>query len=96
MPVLRMMVGQNANSHAASCTMLKGRFNDWNATNVAALQRVPTHLIEPQNVQVLQIFAKARTTPLPMRLYYLKRSGVYRQRLIGNIGLLVAALLKRI
>lgn len=76
--------------------MLKGRFSDWNAMNIAALQRVPAHLIKPQNIQVLQLFAKARTAPLLKRLYYLKRSGVYRQRLIGNIGLLVATLLKRI
>ena len=76
--------------------ILKGRFRDWNAMNIAALQRVPAHLIQPQNSQVLQLFAKARTAPLLMRLYYLKRSGVYRQRLIGNIGLLVATLLKRI
>ena len=76
--------------------VMKGRFRDWNAMNIAALQRVPAHLIKPQNIQVLQLFAKARTAPLLKRLYYLKRSGVYRQRLIGNIGLLVATLLKRI
>ena len=76
--------------------MLKGRFRDWNAMNIAALQRVPAHLIQPQNSQVLQLFAKARMAPLLKRLYYLKRSGVYRQSLIGNIGLLVATLLKRI
>ena len=76
--------------------MLKGRFRDWNAMNIAALQRVPARLIKPQNIQLLQLFAKARTAPLLKRLYYLKRSGVYRQRLIGNVGLLVATLLKRI
>ena len=30
------------------------------------------------------------------RLYYLKQSGVYRQTLLGNIGLIVATILKRI
>ena len=76
--------------------MLKGRFRDWNAMNIAALQRVPAHLIQPQNSQVLQLFAKARTASLLERFYYLKRSGVYRQTWLGNIGLLVATLLKRI
>jgi glycosyltransferase involved in cell wall biosynthesis len=76
--------------------MLKGRFRDWNAMNIAALQRVPAHLIQPQNSQVLQLFAKARTASLLERLYYLKRSGVYRQTWLGNIGLLAATLLKRI
>ena len=44
----------------------------------------------------LQLFAKARAAPLLQRLYYLKRSGVYRQTWLGNIGLVVATLLKRI
>ena len=30
--------------------VLKGRFRDWNAMNIAALQRVPAHLIKPQNI----------------------------------------------
>jgi glycosyltransferase involved in cell wall biosynthesis len=76
--------------------MLKGRFRGWNAMNIAALQRVPAHLIQPQNSQVLQLFAKARTAPLLKRLYYLNRSGVYRQTWLGNIGLVAATLLKRI
>jgi glycosyltransferase involved in cell wall biosynthesis len=76
--------------------MLKGRFSDWNRKNIAALQRVPAHMIKPQNIQVLQLFAQARTAPLPQRLYYLKQSGVYRQTWLGNIGLAAATLLKRI
>ena len=65
-------------------------------TNIAALQQVPAHLIKPQNSVVLQLFAKARTASLLKRLYYLKQSGVYRQTLLGNIGLLAATVLKRI
>src|ERR1039457_4707585 len=76
--------------------LLSGRFRDWNRMDVAALQRVPAHLIKPQNSVVLQLFAKARTASLLKRLYYLKQSGVYRQTLLGNIGLLAATLLKRI
>ncbi len=76
--------------------MRKGRFRDWNKMNIAALEKVPAHLIKPQNSVVLQLFAKARAASLLKRLYYLKRSGVYRQTLLGNIGLLAATLLKRI
>lgn len=76
--------------------MLRGRFRDWNAENVAALERIPAHLIAPQNRAVLTLFAKARTASLFKRLYYLKQSGVYRQTLLGNIGLIVATILKRI
>jgi glycosyltransferase involved in cell wall biosynthesis len=73
-----------------------GRFRDWNAMNIAALERVPDHWIKPQNRNVLTLFAKARTAPLLKRLIYFKRSGVYRQTLLGNIGLIVAAIIKRI
>ena len=45
---------------------------------------------------VLELSTKARTASLLKRLYYLKQSGVYRQKLIGNIGLIVATVLKRI
>ena len=76
--------------------MLSGRFRDWNRMNIAALQRVPAHLIKSQNSVVLQLFAKARTASFLQRVYYLKQSGVYRQTLLGNIGLLAATLLKRI
>lgn len=76
--------------------MLSGRFRDWNRMNIAALQQVPAYMIKPQNSVVLQQFAKARTASLLKRLYYLKQSGVYRQTSPGNIGLLVATVLKRI
>jgi glycosyltransferase involved in cell wall biosynthesis len=76
--------------------MLKGRVRDWNNTNIAALRRLPPDLIIPRNREVLELFTKARSAPPLKRLYYLKRSGVYRQTLFGNIGLFAATVLKRI
>jgi len=76
--------------------MLKGRFSDWNRKNIAALEHIPASLIKPQNSMTLQRFAKARTASLFKRLYYLWQSGVYRQTMLGNIGLVVATVLKRI
>jgi glycosyltransferase involved in cell wall biosynthesis len=76
--------------------MLHGRFRDWNKTNITALRRLPAHLLQPKNREVLALFAKARCAPLPKRLYYLRQSGVYRQTLLGNLGLLAATVLKRI
>jgi glycosyltransferase involved in cell wall biosynthesis len=76
--------------------MLKGRFRNWNTMNIAALRRLPAHLIQPKNREVLGLFAKARSASLPKRLYYLRKSGVYRQSMPGNLTLLAAALLKRI
>jgi glycosyltransferase involved in cell wall biosynthesis len=76
--------------------MLGGRFRDWNATNIAALCRLPPHLITPENRKTLELFAAARTASLAKRLVYLRQSGVYRQTLLGNLGLLAAAVMKRI
>jgi hypothetical protein len=93
------LIGSNLGWHARLVRvrmMLSGRFRDWNRMNVAALQRVPAHLIKPQNSVIVQLFAKARTASLLQRVYYLKQSGVYRQTLLGNIGLLAATLFNRI
>jgi glycosyltransferase involved in cell wall biosynthesis len=76
--------------------ILSGRFRDWNDTNIAALQQLPAHLIRPRNREALELFAKARSASLLKRLYYLWRSRVYRQTLLGDLGLLAAAILKRI
>jgi glycosyltransferase involved in cell wall biosynthesis len=74
----------------------RGRFRSWNATNIAALQRVPDHLIQPRNRAVMAFFAQARSASLLRRLINFKRSGVYRQTFLGNVWLLVAAIIKRI
>jgi hypothetical protein len=76
--------------------MLGGRFRDWNEKNIAALEQLPAHLLQPKNREVLALFAKARYGPLPKRLYYLFKSGVYRQTLLGNLGLIVATILEKI
>ena len=76
--------------------IFRGRFRDWNAKNVAALARIPAHLITPQNRKTLALFAEARTAPLFKRLYCLRQSGIYRQTLLGNLGLILATILKRI
>ena len=76
--------------------MLGGRFRDWNERNIAALRRLPAHLITPDNRRALDLFAAARHGTLPQRLARLRRSGVYRQTLVGNLGLLAAALLNRL
>ena len=74
----------------------RGRFHDWNSTNIAALKSVPAHLIKPQNRAVLTLFTKARNANLLKRLQYFRRSGVYRQTVLGNVALIIGAILKRL
>ncbi|HEX5211409.1 MAG TPA: glycosyltransferase family 2 protein [Pseudolabrys sp.] len=76
--------------------IFQGRFRDWNAKNIAALERIPAHLITPPNRAALALFVKLRAASLFKRLYYLRQSGIYRQTVFGNIGLIVATIVKRI
>jgi hypothetical protein len=76
--------------------MLNGRLREWNATNIAALRRLPAQLISPGNREVMELFAKARSEFFLKRLYYHWRSGIYRQTLLGDFGLIVAAVFKRL
>jgi glycosyltransferase involved in cell wall biosynthesis len=76
--------------------ILSGRLRGLNATNIAALERVPGHLIKPQNRHTLTLFAKATNAPLFKRLMYYKHSGVYRQTMLDDIGLFIAAIIKRL
>jgi len=75
--------------------LLKGRFRRWNDINVEALQSMRSRLT-PENQKILEEFRLARTRSLLPRLMGLKRSGVNRQSLMGNLGLACAAILKRI
>jgi len=93
------LIGSNLGWHAGFVRfrmMLSGRFRDWNDMNIAALQRLPSNLMQPRNRDVLEYFVKARSASLPKRLYYLRQSGVYRQTLLGNLGLAAAAIFNRI
>jgi glycosyltransferase involved in cell wall biosynthesis len=76
--------------------VLSGRFRKWNDININALRRLPHHLMREDNRTALELFTKARSASLLSRLYYLKRSGVYRQRSIDDLALFAAAVLKTI
>ena len=75
--------------------LMAGRFRQWNSQNISALQRLLSHL-PPENKNVLKTFSKAREASFFERLRGVYKSGVYRQTLRGNIGLIVATLFRRI
>lgn len=75
---------------------IDGHFRNWNAMNIAALEGMPRDTITPENRAALALFAQATSASLPKRLAYLRQSGVYRQTLLGNIGLIAATIIKRI
>ena len=75
--------------------LFQGRFKHWNDCNISALLTLE-HRLTPESREILQRFADARGMSLIPRLIHLKRSGIYRQTLLGNIGLIAAAILGKI
>jgi glycosyltransferase involved in cell wall biosynthesis len=76
--------------------IMDGRYGRWNEINLAALATVPMSIASPSNRRVIEQFAMARSGPLMRRCISLWRSGVYRQTLPGNLGLVAATILKKI
>ncbi|WP_033049590.1 glycosyltransferase family 2 protein [Pseudomonas sp. GM21] len=75
--------------------MFQGSFGEWNAKNIAALTALSSHLT-PHNAVSLMRFEQARNAPLISRIKLMVASRFYRQTLMGNLGLALAVLVKRI
>ncbi|MBC7939626.1 MAG: glycosyltransferase family 2 protein [Chitinophagaceae bacterium] len=75
--------------------LLQGRFRGWVDANLRALEGV-RHLMTPCNQRVLEEFLHARRCWLGGRLLGLRRTGIFRQTRLGNLGLLAAALINRL
>lgn len=75
--------------------MWTGRFREWSTQNLLILTSFRIKLT-PQNQRKMERFEQARQSSFFPRLYLMKKSGVYRQTLPGNISLFIAACLNRI
>jgi len=75
--------------------MLTGRFSQWSTQNLSILHTVRDQLTD-RNRRVLEQFETARQSNLFSRIYWMRKSGVHRQTLKGNISLIVATLMKKI
>lgn len=75
--------------------LLNGRFQDWNNRNIKVLLRT-SHLLTPENRSTLKCWDELRQQPLLPRLARFVRTGLYRQTLAGNLGLLAALICRRI
>lgn len=69
--------------------LFRGRFRGWNQKNIAALESIRFQLNE-ENRMRLDLFQRARSSRGLARIIWLRRSGVYRQSLWGNLGLVLA------
>ncbi|GFM80451.1 hypothetical protein PSCICN_11430 [Pseudomonas cichorii] len=89
------LVGSNAGWRARIVRirlLLKGRFRDWNTTNIAALEAVILYLPNDSR-DLLEQLKALRSPSLAVRLASLRRTDLYRQTRLGNLGLLMAVLI---
>jgi glycosyltransferase involved in cell wall biosynthesis len=75
--------------------LMQGQLRRWIDANVAGIQRIASCLPAAQR-RIFHEFDASRHGGVVRRLTGLKRSGVYRQTLAGNIGLIVAAFFKKL
>lgn len=75
--------------------LLGGRFSDWTNRNLSALVQIQ-HLLPESSLCTLEVFFQIRTQILPLRLIRFFQSGIYRQSLMGSLGLLFAVILRKI
>lgn len=92
------LVGTNATWKARRVRirmLWQGHLRTWNDRHLVALQRLQSRLT-PESRRTLDLLARARQRALLPRLIGLKKSGIYRQTLLGNLGLFAAAIFKKI
>lgn len=75
--------------------LFRGRFRAWGDQHVSALEKSRPRLTL-ENRAMLERFTVARNQALLRRLAGLARCGIYRQTSLGNLGLLAAAIFKKI
>ncbi|WP_320110156.1 glycosyltransferase family 2 protein [Pseudomonas asplenii] len=75
--------------------LVHGRFHEWNRQNIRALESM-SHRLDRSSIEILSAFKEARDLPLWHRVSGIRRCGVYRQTVGGNLGLWLAALLRKI
>lgn len=92
------LVGTNSNWSALLQRLrmvFQGRFCEWNDQNINALETM-LHRLSPEHQTTLGQFKAARSQKLLLRILGFNRAGLYRQTLFGNLGLILATLLKKI
>ena len=92
------LVGENKSWRARFqrvVELLRGHFRKRNDINIAALS-LHKRLLTHTNQLVLDSFIEARQSSFPKRLLFFKLSGIYRQTLLGNLGLLLGIFLNKV
>ena len=75
--------------------LFQGHLRESNDINIKSLSE-NKHLLTKSNQKVLDDFIKARQSTFFKRLYFFKRSGIYRQTLFDNFGLFLGIMLNKL
>lgn len=75
--------------------LFTGRFRIWNDLHLSALTKLERHLT-PDSKVTMERFSRARNRSLFFRVWGLAHCGVYRQTTMGNLGLIVASIFKKL
>ena len=92
------LVGRNSGWRARLMRvrmLLQGQYREWNDRHIAALKK-NNHVLSAQNRRVLELFIKARQASLFQRIYLFVKAGFHRQTFLGNLGLFVSVILKKV
>ena len=73
----------------------KGQLKSWNEGHLSSLQRVEYRFTE-ENREILRVFRKVRRSSFSGRLLGVLKSGLYRQTLFGQMGLIAASMSNKI
>ncbi len=74
--------------------MLGGSYKVWNDINLRGLDALGTKLTQ-DNRSILALFKDVRNAWILKRLWSLAYSGIYRQTMAGNLGMVLAVMLRR-
>lgn len=94
----RNVIGSNDTAGAKMVRarlLWQGRFKGWADMNLAALERIQ-NLMTDDNRRTFDLFRRSRKRGVVPRVCGLVRSGIYRQSRLGDIGLLVAAIVGKV
>ncbi|WP_256977805.1 glycosyltransferase family 2 protein [Bordetella genomosp. 10] len=94
----RNLIGSNNGTFARILRLrrlMHGQLRGWIDQNIAGIRRIAPRL-SPSNRVVLEAFVSARNGGALQRVLKLKRSGVFRQTFVDNVGLFAAAFFKKL
>jgi len=75
--------------------LFKGRFKSWNDEHMAVLGKIE-NLLSHESKNVLKNFSNLRKASPIQKVFALRKASIYRQTIMGNLGLLVAAFFNKI